>query len=320
MASRKGKIGTAVIAVGGNALIVDESHQALPDQARAAENTVRHIMQLIDSGWNVVLTHGNGPQIGFILRRSEIALGEVPSVPIEYADADTQGAIGFMFQRAFFNEFRHRGIDNQAITIVTQVRVDQQDPAFNKPTKPIGSFMDKDTAKQTAKSQGWVVSEDSGRGWRRMVPSPIPQLILEVSAIEYLLKENFVVIACGGGGIPVVEAENGRYQGIEAVIDKDLSSSLLAREIEADLFLIATAVERVALDFGTPEEKQLDRITLAEARLYSEQGHFAEGSMAPKMQAVMEYIEAVDGRAIITDVKNIGSAVSGKAGTHVVRN
>lgn len=310
---------TAVVAVGGNSLIIDNDHQAIPDQARAAAETVRHIMELIDSGWNVVLTHGNGPQVGFILRRSELALGEVPPVSMEYAGADTQGAIGFMFQQAFINEFRRRGSERKAVTLVTQVVVEQQDPAFRKPSKPVGSFMDKETAEQIANTQGWVVGEDSGRGWRRMVPSPKPQKIIESSAITHLMNSEFVVIACGGGGIPVVEEPDGVYKGVEAVIDKDLTSSLLAQDIKADLFLITTGVEKVAINYGTPKEKWLEHMTLAEARQYSEQGHFGEGSMAPKVRAMMAYVEATDGRAIITNPENIGRAVNGEAGTHIVQ-
>ena len=220
--------GTAVVAVGGNALIVDRHHESIPDQSAAAAATARHIAEMVAAGWNVVITHGSGPQVGFILRRSEIALGEVPPVPMDYAAADLQGAIGYMFQRALRNEFRRRGLQRTAIAVVTQVLVDRNDPAFDHPNKPIGSQMDAATAARRAAELGWIVQEDSGRGWRRVVPSPLPRGIVEIAEIAHLVRAGYVVIACGGGGIPVFEDAGGDLQGVEAVIDKDLASSLLA--------------------------------------------------------------------------------------------
>jgi carbamate kinase len=307
-----------VVAVGGNSLIIDNKHEAIPDQATAAAKTVHHLIELFDQGWNVVLTHGNGPQVGFILRRSEIALGEVPPVPMDYAGADTQGAIGYMFQRALDNKFRRRGVDKKAVTVVTQVLVDRNDPAFKRPTKPIGSFMDEATAHEIGRTQGWIVAEDSGRGWRRMVPSPKPTRIVELDAIASLLDQGFAVVACGGGGIPIIEDENGNYIGVEAVIDKDLSSSLLARELGAEKFVISTDVPKVALNFNQRNQKWLDRIILSEARRFSAEGHFDSGSMGPKVRAMIEFVEARGGEGIITNPPNILNSLSGKAGTRIV--
>ncbi len=208
---------------------------------------------MIEAGWNVIVTHGNGPQMGFILRRSELAIHEVAPVPMDYAGADLQGAIGYMFVRAFRNEFRRRGIRREPVAVVTETLVDAQDPAFKEPTKPIGSHMDEATAKALAARQHWTVKEDAGRGWRRVVPSPRPQRIVDYQAIEHLARAGFVVIGCGGGGIPVIEEPDGTLTGIDAVIDKDLASSLLARSIGADLFVLATGVERVAIGFNTPQ-------------------------------------------------------------------
>jgi carbamate kinase len=230
---------TAVVAVGGNSLIIDPAHQSIPDQYLAAATTAHHIAEMAVAGWNVVVTHGSGPQVGFILRRSEIAIDEVPPVPMDYAAADLQGAIGYMFQRALRNEFRRRGVARRAATVVTQVLVDPADPAFADPTKPIGSQMSEATARRRADDLGWIVKEDAGRGWRRVVASPLPKSIVEIEEIDHLVRAGYVVIACGGGGIPVYQDAAGDLQGIEAVIDKDLASSMLARELDADLLLIS---------------------------------------------------------------------------------
>ncbi|HSA83117.1 MAG TPA: carbamate kinase [Geminicoccaceae bacterium] len=309
---------TAVVAVGGNSLIVDHEHESIPAQSAAAAATAHHIAGMVEAGWNVVVTHGSGPQVGFILRRSEIAIGEVPPVPMDYAAADLQGAIGYMFQRALRNEFRRRGLDRTAIAVVTQVVVDRTDPAFADPIKPIGSIMDEPTAKRRADELGWIVKEDPGRGWRRVVPSPRPKAIVEIAEIEHLLKAGYVVIACGGGGIPVFEDAEGDLVGVEAVIDKDLASSLLARTLDVDLFLISTGVEKVALNFGQPDERWLDRLTRAEAEAWLAEGHFGEGSMAPKIRALVAYLEHPGRRGLITDPPNIGAALAGRAGTSVV--
>jgi carbamate kinase len=273
---------------------------------------------MIQSGWDVVVTHGNGPQVGFILRRSELSRHELHEVPLDSCGADTQGAIGYMFQKALHNEFKQRGLKKEAATVVTQVLVDKDDPAFRNPSKPIGSFMDEATAAQKRDHDAWNVVEDAGRGWRRVVASPLPKAIVEKAAIEQLIKSGFTVVAVGGGGIPVVENESGELIGSEAVIDKDYASSLLAGSINADLFLISTAVEKVALNFGKPDVKWLDRMTLAEAKKYYAEGHFAKGSMGPKIQAIIWFLERGGKQALVTNPENIGRALRSETGTWIV--
>ena len=309
----------AVVAVGGNALIRDKAHESIPDQSREAVITTHHIAEMIAAGWNVVITHGTGPQVGFILRRSELALEEVPPVPMDYADADLQGGIGYMFLKALYNEFRKQKIDRKAVAIITQTLVDRNDPAFADPSKPIGSQMDEQTAQRLASRQGWVVKEDAGRGWRRVVPSPQPKTIVELAAINLLARAGFVVIACGGGGIPVVQDEEGNLIGVEAVIDKDLASSLLARGIGADLLLVSTGVEKVAINFNKPDRRWLNRMTVAEARKHYADNQFDRGSMGPKIQAVIEFIEGGGETGLITNPENIGRALAGKTGTFIVK-
>ncbi len=310
--------GLAVVAVGGNALIKDKNHQTVPDQYQAAAETMKHIASMIIEGWDVVVTHGNGPQVGFILRRSELASHELHEVPLDYCGADTQGAIGYMFQQALHNEFRLRGIDKQAATVVTQTIVDRTDPAFQHPTKPIGSFMDEAAAKEKMAKEGWTMVEDAGRGWRRVVPSPIPQTIVEADAIRSLIDNGFVVVAVGGGGIPVMQLENGDLTGVEAVIDKDFGSAILASMINADLFLISTAVEKVAINFNKPDQKWLDTMTVAEARKYLAEGQFAKGSMLPKIEAILKFMDKGGKKALITDPEHIKDALEGKTGTWIL--
>jgi carbamate kinase len=318
----------AVIAVGGNSLIVDERHRTVQDQYAATVETCRHIADMIALGWRVVLTHGNGPQVGFILRRSELARHELHEVPLDYCGADSQGAIGYMFQRAMRNEITQRTLAGTwpanllpvlPVTLITQTRVDADDPAFQNPSKPIGSFMDEATAKSRADNEGWHVVEDAGRGWRRVVPSPQPRETIERDAIESLVNANFFVICSGGGGIPVVRDADGSLKGVEAVIDKDLAGAALAAQLKADLFLISTAVEKVAINFNKPNQQWLSRMSSAEAQDYLKQGHFLKGSMAPKITAVLTYLRAMPGaQAIITDPPNITRALNGEAGTLIV--
>lgn len=317
MANKKAKK-VAVVAVGGNSLIKDKAHQTVPDQYAASYETMVHIVGMISAGWDVVVTHGNGPQVGFILRRAELAAHELHMVPLDSCGADTQGAIGYMFQKALYNEFRKRKMQRQAATVVTQVLVDRKDPAFENPSKPIGSFMNESLALKHRNEEGWAVVEDAGRGWRRVVASPIPIRIIERDAIQALIEQGYVVIAVGGGGIPVIEDENGDLMGVEAVIDKDYASSLLASEIQADLFLISTAIEKVALNFNKPNQQWLDRMTLAEAKAYLQAGHFAKGSMAPKIQAIISYLEQGGKEALITNPENIERALAGVTGTRIV--
>lgn len=309
----------AVVAVGGNALIRDKDHESIPDQSREAVITTHHIAGMIAAGWNVVITHGTGPQVGFILRRSELALEEVPPVPMDYADADLQGGIGYMFLKALYNEFRKQKIDRKAVALITQTLVDRHDPAFADPSKPIGSHMNEETAQRLARRQGWIVKDDAGRGWRRVVPSPQPKTIVELDAINLLARAGFVVIACGGGGIPVVQDEEGNLIGVEAVIDKDLASSLLARGIGADLLLVSTGVEKVAINFNKPDRRWLDRMTVAEAKKHYADDQFDRGSMGPKIQAVIEFIEGGGQTGLITNPENIGRALAGETGTFIVK-
>ncbi len=309
---------TAVVAIGGNSLIKDKMHQTVRDQYIAAGETCRHIASMIKDGWDVAIGHGNGPQVGFILRRSELAAHELHEVPLDVCGADSQGAIGYALQQNLQNDFRRLGIDKHALTVVTQVEVDADDPAFQNPAKPIGSYMDEEKAKQRRDEEGWAVMEDAGRGWRRVVPSPLPQRIVEEDAVRNLVANGFVVITVGGGGIPVVADRNGDLQGVAAVIDKDYASSLLANRIGAELFIISTAVEKVALNFGKPNQEWIDRLTVSQAKARLEEGvHFAKGSMAPKIQAAVWYLERGGGEAIITNPENVERALAGDTGTRI---
>lgn len=308
----------AVVAIGGNSLIKDKAHKTVPDQYEATRETCVHIAGMIEHGWDVAIGHGNGPQVGFILRRSELARHELHEVPLDFCGADTQGAIGYMLQQNLYNEFRRRGIHKQAATVVTQVLVDKDDPAFQNPSKPIGSFMGEAEANRRTEAEGWNVVEDAGRGWRRVVPSPLPRRVIERDAVKELLDAGFVVITVGGGGIPVVEDKDGKLVGTAAVIDKDYASSLLAQSIGADLLLISTAVEKVSLNFGQPDQIDLDQMTVAEAKRYMADGHFAPGSMLPKIQAIIWFLEGGGKEAIITNPENIERALAGETGTRIV--
>ncbi len=310
----------AVIAIGGNSLIKDEAHKTVEDQYLAAKETCLHIADMIEAGYEVIIGHGNGPQVGFILRRSEIAAKAegMHEVPLDVCGADTQGAIGYALQQNLQNELRRRKISKPVATVVTQVLVDRADPAFKNPTKPIGSFMDQAEAKRREKDLGWNVVEDAGRGWRRVVASPLPKEIIEIEAIKALIAAGVIVISTGGGGIPVVRNTAGDLEGVAAVIDNDFGSSLLATNVGAELFVISTAVEKAALNYGKPNQKWLDKMTLAEAKSYLAEGsHFAKGSMAPKIQAIIRFLEAGGKRALITNPDNIGRALKGETGTLV---
>jgi carbamate kinase len=308
-----------VVAIGGNSLIKDPQHMTVPDQYRALGETSGHIARIIKDGWQVAIGHGNGPQVGFILRRSELSAHELHEVPLDVCDADTQGAIGYELQQNLGHDFRRMRIDRQAVTVVTQVEVDPDDPAFQHPSKPIGSFMDEAQAQQRAEREGWVVREDAGRGWRRVVASPRPLRIVEERAVKALLRDDFVVITVGGGGIPVVTDAHGDLRGVAAVIDKDFASALLAITLRADVFMITTGVDRVALDWARPERRWVDRLTLAEAKDYLAEGtHFGAGSMAPKIEACIEFLEHGGGEAVITNPENMERALAGEAGTRIV--
>ncbi len=316
---------TAVVAVGGNSLISDPKHQTVPDQFAATRQTAVHLAEMVQGGWDIVVTHGNGPQVGFILLRSDLSAHVLHTVPLDSCDADTQGALGYMIQQCLQNEFMRRRITRQAATVVTQVLVDRRDAAFQNPSKPIGSFYDEARAREYMQTRGWAMVEDAGRGWRRVVPSPQPKEIVEVDVIKSLIDDGFVVIAVGGGGIPVIRDENGMLRGVEAVIDKDYASSLLATSIRADLLLISTAVEQVALNYKQPDERRLAHLSVAEAKRHLAAGQFPAGSMGPKIEAAVRFVEgavsgAVPGRAaIITNPENIARALRGESGTHIVK-
>ncbi|HXJ54101.1 MAG TPA: carbamate kinase [Burkholderiales bacterium] len=314
----KEKPGLAVVAIGGNALIRDRGHESIPNQYDMVCALAEDIAGMIETGWKVVVTHGNGPQVGFILRRSELSIAEVPPVPMDYAGADIQGAVGYMFLKALRNAFKRRRIRREPACVVTQTLVDRNDPAFANPTKPIGSHMDEARAKQLAKKYHWTVREDAGRGWRRVVPSPRPRAILETRAIKALAAEGYVVVACGGGGIPVIEDETGDLRGVEAVIDKDLASSLLARSMEADILVLPTGVEKVALDFNKPTQRWLDRMTLAEARRHQADDQFDPGSMGPKIAALVDFVGGGGRMGLITNPPNLSRALRGETGTRLV--
>jgi carbamate kinase len=310
----------AVVAIGGNSLIKDKMHRSVRDQYIAAHETSTHIASMIEQGWDVVIGHGNGPQVGFILRRSELAAHELHEVPLDVCGADTQGAIGYALAQNLQNELRRRGIAKPVAAIVTQTEVSRDDPAFADPSKPIGSFMDAVEANRRRADEGWDLVEDANRGYRRVVPSPRPMRIIEYDAIKTLVDAGTLVIGVGGGGIPVITNADGDLEGIAAVIDKDLGSSLLAQQLGAELFLITTAVEKVALNFGKPDQVWLDHLTLAEAKQHLAEGtHFARGSMGPKIQSVVEYLEGGGKEAIITDPANMARALAGETGTRFTR-
>jgi len=310
----------AVVAIGGNSLIKSKQHQTVEDQYKAAQETATHLVDMIEAGWDVAVGHGNGPQVGFILRRSEIAhkVEGMHEVPLDVCGADSQGAIGYALQQNIYNELKKRGIDKTVATVITQVRVDANDPAFQAPAKPIGSFMEEAEATQKRDELGWDVVEDAGRGWRRVVASPIPVEIMELEAIKALIGAGTITITVGGGGIPVITSDGGVI-GTAAVIDKDFASSFLATEIDADLLLISTAVEKVALNFGKPDQIDVDQMTVAEAKKYLDEGtHFAKGSMEPKIKAIVRFLEQGGKEAIVTNPENISRALRGETGTRIV--
>ncbi len=308
----------AVVAVGGNSLIRDEQHRTVRDQYEAASGTITHVLDLLEQGYRVVLTHGNGPQVGFILLRSELSRSTLHPVPLDSCVADTQGAIGYQFQMAIQNEAQRRGQRVRAATVVTQVLVDAQDPGMLAPSKPIGPFYSAEEAEERRLHDGWAVMEDAGRGWRRVVASPKPMEILEEDAVRALADEGFLVVAVGGGGIPVVRTATGELEGVAAVIDKDLASALLASRLGAELFVVSTAVPQVYLDFGKPSQRALERVTLAELEGYMGEGHFKPGSMLPKVKAVADFLRRGGREAIITSPDQLAEAVAGRAGTHII--
>ena len=310
---------TAIVAFGGNALVTDAEHDSIPAQYETVCRTVPPLLDMVEQGWKLVVSHGNGPQVGFILRRSELAEAEVDPVPVDYAVADTQGAIGYMFVKALRNELVRRGMSRPVVAVVTHSVVSLDDPAFENPTKPVGSFLEEAKAKEMAATMGWTIAEDAGRGWRRTVASPNPTAILETDLIRQLLDAGAIVVAVGGGGIPVAVQPDGTLVGVEAVVDKDVASGLLAHDLQADLLMIPTGVPRVAIGFGTPAEEWLDTITVEQARDYIKSGQFGKGSMEPKVEAVADFVATTPGAAgVIGSAEEIPAILAGTSGTRIV--
>jgi len=305
-----------IVALGGNALIENSNHISIPYQRQAARRAVQSLLPLIEKGHNIAIVHGNGPQVGFILRRAELARGELHDVPLDSCVADSQGGIGYNIQMAIRNEIGDGG--RSVATVVTQVRIDRKDPAFLNPSKPIGNFMDEKKARERSESESWVIKEDAGRGWRRVVPSPEPIEILELDVIRALVESGVITIAAGGGGIPVVLGDDGEIEGTEAVIDKDKTASLLARSLDADRFVISTAVPRVYANFGKPTQKELKLLSVSEARTLAAEGHFAPGSMLPKIQALIDFVQATGREALISDSSHLDAALEGTEGTRII--
>ncbi|MBT2699901.1 carbamate kinase [Bacillus sp. ISL-40] len=312
-----------IVAIGGNSLVREKGRDTVQDQYEAVCETAINIADMVEEGFNVVVTHGNGPQVGFGLRRSEIANEEVgmPIVPLVNCGADTQGGIGYQIQQALTNEFSNRGLNKKVATVITQVEVSIDDPNFKNPTKPVGSFFTLEQAEEMKKEHpDWTFIEDSGRGYRRVVPSPKPIDIVEKEAIKTLINAGFVVIAVGGGGIPVIKKGNNTYEGIDAVIDKDFATSLLAEQVKAETLIITTGVSRVCINFGRPNQKALEKITIEETKQYILENHFALGSMLPKIEASLSFLEKNGSRVIITNPESLKEAINEQAGTHIVRD
>lgn len=308
-----------VLAIGGNALIPDNNHLDMQSQRDIAAKLAKNIVDLSEEGWRVVLTHGNGPHVGIHQSQGEAAKDKLPQYPLDHYVSATQGEIGYLLQSAIYNELMQRKINQQVATLITQVVVDPKDQAFTHPDKPVGVFLSEAEAKQYEKELGWSVVEDSGRGWRRVVASPKPKQILELKMIEELIGNDVLVISCGGGGIPVMIDDKGQLQGVEAVIDKDRASSLLASALKADVYLIPTGVEKIAINFGKPNQEWLSEMTVAEAKAYMEEGQFPAGSMLPKVESLLDYLkENPKGAGIVTTLDAMADALRGKTGTRIV--
>lgn len=307
-----------VIAIGGNSLIKDEQHRTVLDQYKAVGETARHIVPIVREGYRVVVTHGNGPQVGFILLRSDLAREVLHQVPLANCVADTQGAIGYQIAQTLQNELHQQGMEKDVAAVVTQVVVDAEDPGFKHPDKPIGPFMTKSEAQERAIEDGWAVGEDAGRGWRRLVPAPSPLEIVEINSIRTLLEQGTLVVAVGGGGIPVVRQPDGTLEGRDAVVDKDAASCVLACELGASVLIKSTSVDKVSLDFKTPEQVDIDLMNAEECRRYLDEGHFAPGSMQPKIEAALAFLQQGGERVIITQPHHLEKALHGIYGTHIV--
>lgn len=310
----------AVVAIGGNALILDGQQGTIAEQYGNAVEMAGHIAKLVSEGWGIVLTHGNGPQVGFILLRSELVgdSAPVPQLSLEMSSADSQGGIGHILAMALLNELAARGLQDRVAYVLTHTVVDKADPAFGQPTKPIGPFYTEADAATRRERNGWQMIEDSGRGYRRVVPSPAPLRIVESNQIRTLVDAGHVVVAVGGGGIPVVEDLPGMYHGVEAVIDKDRASALLAASLQVPLLVLSTGVEQVAVHFRKPDQRFLDRLTVSDAKRYLAEGEFPKGSMGPKIEAAIAFLESGGKEVLITTPEALERAISGATGTWVV--
>lgn len=307
-----------VIALGGNALQEAGKPATAQAQLEVVEKTSEYIADIVERGYEVIVAHGNGPQVGRIVIQNEVASASTPAMPFDVCGAMSQGMIGYHIQQGLSKVLRHRGINKNVVTVVTQVVVDKDDPKFKAPSKPIGPFYTEEEAKAIAEEKGYTMKEDAGRGWRRVVASPLPVEIVELDAVKTLNDAGFVVVTVGGGGIPVVRNEAGDLEGVAAVIDKDLASEKLARDMDADALVILTAVEKVSINFKKPDQKDLDRMSAAEAKQYIKEGHFAPGSMLPKIEAALNFVESKPGRiAIITSLDKAVDAIEGRAGTTI---
>ena len=308
---------TAVVAIGGNALIKKGEEGNIYQQFANARETCAKLIKVVEMGYDIILTHGNGPQVGDSIRRHENSRKIIPPYPLGVCVAETVGSMGYMLQQTMQNTVKNSKVRKDVVTIITQVVVDKNDPSFDNPTKPIGQFFSKQDIDEITKTEKWTVVEDSGRGWRRVVPSPKPLRIVEKDTIRDLLEKGKIVIACGGGGLPVIQLESGLLDGVEAVVDKDYASSKLAQQLNIDELIILTSVDKVSVNFGKPGQVDLDVMTVSEARRHLADGQFPPGSMGPKIEAAIEFVESGGKRAIIASHDNIVEAVEGKAGTRI---
>jgi carbamate kinase len=308
----------AVVAFGGNALLRPEDRGTQEEQIARAKQAARWLAEIVRYGYRLIVVHGNGPQVGNILVQAEEASTKIPPQSLDICVAQTEGSIGFMLQQAIRNRLEAIGVGGEVATILTEVEVDANDMAFKRPTKPIGPFFTRYRAEALERDLGWTMKEDSGRGWRHVVPSPKPLRIMNLRTIAHMLDTAAVVIAAGGGGIPVVRGRDGAWRGIEAVIDKDYASAKLAAELKADLFIILTGVHKIALDFGKPTQRAIERMTVAEAEQYMSEGQFPAGSMGPKVDSALQFVRNTGKEVLITDVEVLREALEGKDGTVIV--
>lgn len=307
-----------LVALGGNAILKHGEKGTAEGQMANIKNTVSHLIKLIQEGYHIVITHGNGPQVGDILLKNEISKNQLPPMPLDVCGAESQGFIGYLIQQSFVNALHNAGLDSHVVTILTQTIVSKDDPAFNNPRKPIGPFYSAEDAEKLKKEKNWNMVQDNGKGFRRVVPSPEPIGIVEEFSIKKLFNENFIIIACGGGGVPVTKCKDGTLKGIEAVIDKDHTAALFAKLVDADYLLILTDVEKVSINYQKPTQKSLDKMTVAEAEKYISEGQFPKGSMGPKVEAAIRFVKSGGKRAIITSLEMAIKGLEGKTGTSIV--